>query len=127
MFDALKKLFSSNSQQASSPFAYEEQWSVSVDDNIVRLVDDKGQKSEISLNELAAVAIKTYDSGPATDDVWWVLIGKSLDSPVSYPQRAKGEKLVLEWLLALPNFKHEEMIKAMGSTGNEVFIVWTWE
>jgi hypothetical protein len=127
MFDALKKLFAPKEQQPSAPIQYEAQWRLSVQDDYVELIDDKGQKSGVHRKELAAVAIKTYDSGPATDDIWWVLISKDLQVACTYPQGADGEKAVLDWLLALPGFRHEEMIKAMGSTQNETFIVWSWD
>ncbi len=127
MFDSLKKFFSPNAQQPTPPFSYEKQWRVSIDNNFVQVVDNAGQQTAVDFDDLAAIAIKTYDSGPATDDVWWVLIGKSLETPVTYPQGADGEKAVLDRLISLPDFRHEEMIKAMGSTQNEIFIVWTWE
>ena len=127
MFDALKKLFAPKEQQPSASIQYEQQWRLSVQDDYVELIDDKGQKSGVHRKELAAVAIKTYDSGPATDDIWWVLISKDLQVACTYPQGADGEKAVLDWLLALPGFRHEEMVKAMGSTQNETFIVWSWD
>ena len=127
MFDALKKLFAPKEQQPSASIQYEQQWRLSVQDDYVELIDDKGQKSGVHRKELAAVAIKTYDSGPATDDIWWVLISKDLQVACTYPQGADGEKAMLDWLLALPGFRHEEMVKAMGSTQNETFIVWSWD
>ncbi len=127
MFDALKKIFSPKEQSLSKAFEYEAQWHISVLDDFVQLVDEKGKKSGIHRNDLAAVGIKTYDSGPATDDIWWVLIGKDLKVACTYPQGASGEKAVLDWLIALPGFRHEEMIKAMGSTANATFIVWSWD
>jgi len=99
-------------------------WTVVVDGECIRSTDQTGATMSVSNAELCGVAIETNDSGPWGADVWWLLFGPDGKLACAFPQGATGEKDVLDYLMALPKFDNEQLIKAMGSTGNAVFPVW---
>lgn len=68
--------------------------------------------------DLGAVYVETQDSWIA--DVWWLLIDKSGQTRVAFPQMATGENAALERLRLLPGFE----VRGMNSTGNARFECW---
>ena len=108
----------------SKPLYPEALWTVELDGDGIRAIDQTGATMFISGAELASVAIETNDSGPWGADVWWLLFGPDNKLACAFPQGATGEKDVIDHLMALPGFNNQELIKAMGSTANAVFPVW---
>jgi hypothetical protein len=128
VFSFLKSLFGQSSASQPAANNAEANWTVSVRDNILQVENHlSGETTEIGLDQLAAVVIQTNDTGPAGLDIWWIFIGKDLKIACQYPQRANGEDAVRDWVMALPKFDYDEMIRAMGSTRNDSFVVWSWE
>lgn len=128
MFSFLKNLLGRSNKDQVAASSAEANWTVHVRDDVVQVVNHlSGETSEISLEQLAAIVIQTNDTGPAGLDIWWIYIGKDLKIACQYPQRANGEDAVRDWAMALPKFGYEEMIKAMGCTDNDSFVVWSWE
>lgn len=72
---------------------------------------------------IESVSIITSDEGLLLPDVCWCLEGKS--SEVILPQMALGEKEVMDRLTAFEQFDFGELGKAMKSTENARFLVWT--
>jgi len=83
----------------------------------------KGDVQKISWAEVEQVSVETNDSGPWGADVWWVLSGSG--RKCTYPGGATGEQEALaEFPKRFSSFRHEEVIRAMGSTSNAQFICW---
>lgn len=102
-------------------------WTVEFDELGFRGSDHTGAKMAISLADLERVAIETNDSGPWGADVLWLLFRSDGKPGCVFPQGATGEGAAVEKLMALPGFDERQMIKAMGSTSNALFIVWERE
>lgn len=103
----------------------EARWFVSVESDQLHVTDDTGGTTTLARSDLAGVAIETNDTGPWAADVWWLLFGSDEQLACAFPQGATGESSALDYLTALPAFDHEQMAKAMCSTVNAVFPVWT--
>jgi hypothetical protein len=99
-------------------------WTVEFDEFRFRGHDHTGTEMAISFKDLARVAIETNDSGPWGADVIWLLFDREGKPGLVFPQGATGEKATVDRLMALPNFDADQMIKAMGSTSNALFVVW---
>lgn len=100
----------------------EARYLVMVDDETIRCTEPDGQVCEISLHDLESVAIRTTDTGPFLADVWWVLTGGGHTCFV--PQGATGEKQLMDRLFALPEFRFDAVIEAMGCADNADFLCW---
>jgi hypothetical protein len=103
----------------------ESNWSVSLDDETLRLVLPDGAKKEIAWKDVKGIFVETNDLGPLSADVWWHVSGES--AGITFPSGATGEDAFLNHAQSLPNFNNEELIKAMGCTENEMFVVWVSE
>ena len=68
--------------------------------------------------------VVTNDTGPFGSDIWWLLLGRRENTGCTFPCGASGEKAFLDLVLALPGFKNEVFIQAMGSTSNAQFCCW---
>ncbi|MDO9489878.1 MAG: hypothetical protein Q7J32_16005 [Sphingomonadaceae bacterium] len=102
----------------------EAQWVVEVGPERIQVTDAAGGATALVIADLAAVAIETNDTGPWGADVWWLLFGADERLACAFPQGATGEGVVIDYLVALPGFDHEQMTNAMRSTSNAVFPVW---
>jgi len=94
------------------------------DDATITAQYGNGERRSISWNDLVKVGITTTDEGPTVDDVFW-----GLHSPeqveVVYPSEATGAQDLLGAMQSrLEGFDNEAVIRAMGSTANERFVVW---
>jgi len=87
----------------------------------------EGKTEAVLFSDLAAVIIETNDTGPWGSDVWWLLLGKDLQSGCVYPGGATGEREALIALQHLPGFDNEALIQAMGSCNNAKFLCWRQE
>ncbi len=88
---------------------------------IAYLGPDSG--SYVSLDDLTRLEIVTKDSGPVADDVFWVLT-HSAGLPLLIPASAQGTDLLFDAFAALPGIQMEQVVKAMGSTQNNRFLIW---
>jgi hypothetical protein len=96
------------------------------DDAGISATYPKGDSQNISWSEVEKVAVETNDSGPWGADVWWILSGSG--RRCSYPGGATGEQEALkEFPKRFAHFRHEEVVRAMGSTSNAQFICWQRE
>ena len=103
---------------------FEERWQVFVDENHISLMDDAGVRHSLAKRDMIGVMVETNDSGPWGADVWWLLFGADDRIALSFPQGAEGEQRLLDYLVALENFDHAAMAKAMRSVENAVFPLW---
>lgn len=119
MFGWLKK--SLKSRQPGDP------WRVNLADERIEAIDPAGEARSIMLTDIRRIAIQTTADGPFGDDVWWLLFAKDDQPAIRFPQGAVGEQAALDLFTARPGFDFEEMIQAMGSTDNALFLVWRAE
>jgi hypothetical protein len=97
---------------------------VQIDDaKIVYHRPDK-KEEEIKWRDLIEVGIVTTDEGPLQEDVYFMMLGPSLDRGCSIPQGAVGTDVLVSKLQGLPDFDNSELIKAMGCTSNNSFTCW---
>jgi hypothetical protein len=102
----------------------EAQWRVEIDVESIRVFDQAGNLSCVALSALSGVIIETNDSGPWGADVWWLFFGEEDRLSCAFPQGAKGEQAVLDYVMGLPDADLKAMISAMGSADNAFFPVW---
>ncbi|WP_298260056.1 hypothetical protein [uncultured Litoreibacter sp.] len=80
----------------------------------------------VSINDLARVTILTSDKGPIEDDVHW-LLEENGGSRLLIPNSAEGAAQLFDALSPLKGVDFEAAIRAMGSTTNDSFVIWTKE
>ena len=118
LFSTLKsKFFSEQSKQER-----ESDWIVRISDTSIDVTEPKKGSLSLLISELEDVLIATNDSGPIGTDLWWILRGNG--KVLVVPGGATGEKEMLHKLQQLPDFKNDEVIKAMGYTDNAEFLLW---
>lgn len=100
----------------------ESAFSVTATPEQLQVQSPEGEIGTLSMSDLQEIIVETNDTGPWGADVWWHLIGPN--SRLSYPQGATGESAALEILQKLPGFDDQQLIQAMGSTSNKIFICW---
>jgi hypothetical protein len=83
-----------------------------------------GGIESISWNELSGVDILTTSAGPWHEDVFLLLLDQESHVRCTIPQASQGFQLLLERLLALPQFDTPAFISAMGSTSDRRFTCW---
>lgn len=83
-----------------------------------------GERRSMTWDDLVRVGITTTDEGPAVDDVFWGLHSQE-GVEIVYPSEAIGAQALLGAMQSrLKDFNNEAVIRAMGSTGNDRFVVW---
>jgi len=83
-----------------------------------------GATESIAWDELAKVQILTTDEGPWSEDVYFLLSTEDGKRGCAVPQLSKGSQQLLERLMTLPGFDHEQVIEAMGCTSRKMFLCW---
>ncbi|SMC29436.1 hypothetical protein SAMN02745857_03834 [Andreprevotia lacus DSM 23236] len=106
-------------QHSASP---REAPAIQLDDDGLTQVMRNGEVHTVHWNELAEVSIVTTDDGPLADDVFWVLSGERERCVV--PGSAEVIGRLLRRLQALPGFRNDAVIDAMGSSGRARFVCW---
>ena len=96
---------------------------VSFDDDSITCRRSGGLVESVKWSDLRAVVIKTTDTGPWVDDVFWVLAGRAGGCVV--PSESRGMDQLLGRLQRLPGFDNEAVMDAMQSTENRDFLCWT--
>jgi len=102
----------------------EAQWSISLESERIAVRDAAGETRRIAMVQLGAILVETNDSGPWGTDFWWLFLDRTKQLACAAPQGASGEQALIDWLLALPGFDHEAMIRANGSVDNGFFELW---
>jgi len=97
---------------------------VSFDGATITAQYGNGERRSIAWGDLVKVGITTTDEGPMVDDVFWGLYSSDRVEVV-YPSEAIGAQDLLGAMQTrLDGFDNEAVIRAMGSTANERFVVW---
>lgn len=81
-----------------------------------------GKTASVIWSDLRRVEILTTDDGPFAPDMFWVLYGSSDGCVI--PWGATGEKALLERLQALPEFRNDVIVNAVGLTTNNQLLCW---
>lgn len=77
----------------------------------------------VSIDELTRVQVRTTDLGPAVSDLFWDFVDTS-GTVLTIPGDAENVSLIFDALSALPGADFEAAIRASGSTGNALFVIW---
>lgn len=75
--------------------------------------------SEVALDDLIAVDIKTQDQG----NPLWVLASNT-GTALRIPAHAKGASLLYDTMSALPGVNFDQMVKALGAEQKKTFTIW---
>ena len=105
--------------------AFEVQFSVSFDNDVIKLRGRNGSEFTVEWEKLVGVAIQTTDEGPFQPDVFWLLGTK--ENSLRIPHGSHGDKEFLHRLQQLPGFDNKAFISAMESASNNLFICWQEE
>lgn len=80
----------------------------------------------IPWKEVTKIEIVTTDQGPWEEDVWWLFYLNENKSPIDIAQGTKNHEKIFEVLESyFTNVNMNEISRAMGSTSNAKFNVWT--
>ncbi|MCC6739116.1 MAG: hypothetical protein IT452_08720 [Planctomycetia bacterium] len=96
---------------------------VFIDDQVVILSDETGERGRVAWADLAEVAIVTTGAGPAVEDFYWVL-GAADGKKLTVPSEAGGADRLLERLQKLAGFDNAAVIEASACTEDRVFECW---
>ena len=113
LFDFLKR----------RPKQPEDYFAVTVTNETVTVEHPQRKKEKVNWADIESIKIITTDQGPLQPDVWLALLGSQ--SGCLIPQGAKGYDEIYDIVSAYEGFNFEEVIKAMGCTDNQEFLVWT--
>lgn len=102
--------------------SFESQFSVSFDEQEIKLKTSTGRVLTLAWSELVGIGIETTDEGPLMPDVFWVL--GAAQGSLRFPQGAQGEGELLSRLQQLPDFDNQAVIQSMISTENKFFVCW---
>jgi hypothetical protein len=116
LFDFLKK----DKAKMKKP---EDHFKVTITDEGVVVEHPKRKTEQIKWANITSIRIMTTDQGPFQPDVWLALLGS--DSGCLIPQGAKGYEEVYNIVSKYDRFDFENVIKAMSSSDNQEFLVWT--
>jgi hypothetical protein len=99
------------------------QETVQVDESGVLRVEGS-VREQIHWNDITEIRIITTNEGPYREDVFVVLAGASGSGCAIPHDAAVRTKLLEELQTRFPSLDNEMVIKAMGSTSNNNFLVW---
>jgi hypothetical protein len=100
---------------------------VAFNDADLRVSEPDGKEQGMRWQDLGHVAIHTNDQGPFDVDLHWVLTSRDGRQTLSVPLGASGEQeLLAELQRRLPGFDNDAVVRAMSSTDNASFDVWSW-
>lgn len=94
---------------------------VTVSDDAVEVKARGQRRQRIEWAHLSEVAVRTTPGGPWREDVFF-LLSDDRGGGVVVPQTESSE--LLERLQRLPGFDNRELVRAMGSTEDELFVCW---
>jgi hypothetical protein len=119
MFNIFKNIF--KKKENKNNVSFESQFIIKIIGNIIFLKDNKMEQYEMNLNEIKGIAIETNDKGPFEPDVIWHIFDGN--NTIHIPSGANGEDLLLSKLQNIEGFNNQEMINAMSSVENKVFVL----
>ena len=96
---------------------------VQVDENGVLRVDGP-VREQIKWDEVVEIRIITTDEGPFREDVFFALVGTNGKGCLVPHDAAARTKLLEEVQVRFAGLDNVTLIKAMGSTSNDNFLVW---
>ena len=96
---------------------------VQVDENGVLRVDGP-VREQIKWDEVVEIRIITTDEGPFREDVFFALVGTNGKGCLVPHDAAARTKLLEELQVRFAGLDNVTLIKAMGSTSNDNFLVW---
>ena len=96
---------------------------VQVDDSGVLRVDGD-IREQIHWNDIVEIKIITTDEGPYREDIFFALVGANGTGCLVPHDAAVRTKLLEELHARFPNLDDDKVIKAMGSTSNDSFLIW---
>lgn len=103
---------------------FEALWVVRFDEETVSVTTPEPSLQSLRWDEITRVQIRTTDEGPWAPDVILSLHRVEGD-PVIVLNGATGlPDLLGEMARRLPGYRDDEVIRAMGSTSNAIFVVW---
>ena len=97
---------------------------VVVTEDCVNRFRPDGVEESIRWDDLAEVGIVTTSDGPASEDLYWILLESDRKTGCAVPHGAEGTDVLLEALQKLPDFDNEVVIEAMGSIDEAKFTCW---
>jgi hypothetical protein len=100
---------------------------VRLSERTIRLFGPPGAARSLLRRDLTAVVVETHMTGTRVTDVWWLLYGRGGEPALRVPQGASGEKELIDWLMSLPRFDVDAMVRAMRFRGNATFDLWKAE
>lgn len=101
------------------------QTEVLFDDDLITVIREGSTLESVKWDDVEAVLIKTTDTGPFREDVFFVLVDSGAFSGCVIPQGVAGESELFAALQErLPGFDNEAVVQAMMSTENKTFLVW---
>jgi hypothetical protein len=83
-----------------------------------------GHMASVVWEELEGVDVLTTSSGPWDEDVFLVLLGPEQAPACVIPQGSAGFQPLIERVLALPGFDHQEFVRAMASASERRSVCW---
>ncbi len=107
----------------NKPKQPEDYFEVTITDEMVSVEHPQRKKEQVKWADIETIKIITTDQGPAQPDVWIALLGSETGCLI--PQGAKGYDEIYDRISQYEDFNFENVIKAMGSTDNEEFLVWS--
>jgi hypothetical protein len=98
---------------------------VDTDDNGIMVTMPSGARATLRWVDLTRVTIRTTDEGPMATDVFWEFHTATRSPAFAVPGGATGESDLVSVLgRRLPGFRHDEVVRAMASTTNDLFLIW---
>lgn len=76
-----------------------------------------------SLDDVIRIEIVTTDSGPISDDMFW-LFALNDQSLLRIPASAEGAGVLIDMLAGFPGTNYDAVIRASGSTARDRFLIW---
>lgn len=78
----------------------------------------------VSIEALARITVVTTDDGPWSDDMHWVL-EEDGGTMLTIPNSASGTEKLFDAFAALDGVDYSMATKAMGSTDNDSYVIWS--
>lgn len=103
-------------------------FNVGFDKEKIWCIDANGIKREISWRDIIIVKMRTAEEGPFLPDVFWEFYKEPNRPHIIFPAGSIGEKEITQAIQSnLSGFDDEAFFRAITSTRNREFIVWTIE
>lgn len=99
---------------------------VGFDEDEIHCTYPEGVLRRLAWSDITRVDIRTTSEGPFLPDVFWGIHAGGDTPPILFPQGATGEPELLQTLQRkLPGFDNEALVRAMGSTADRSFLLWS--